>query len=66
MIEGRSNASETRQRNFDRRAEAQAKTAESKAQIMEVLAQISTDSTATIEQNWKRRNWQLSFTIIKP
>lgn len=50
MTEGRSNANETRQRNFDRRAEAQAKTAESKAQIMEVLAQVSTDPAATIEQ----------------
>lgn len=50
MTEGRSNANETRQRNFDRRAEAQAKAAESKAQIMEVLAHVSTDPAATIEQ----------------
>lgn len=40
----------TRERNMIRRSEAEAKTAESKAQIMEVLAQVSKDPEATIEQ----------------
>lgn len=50
MTEGRANANETRQRNFDRRAEADAKAAESKAQILEVLAQVSKDPDASVEQ----------------
>jgi hypothetical protein len=50
MTEGRSNANETRQRNLDRKAEAEAKAAESKAEIMSVLAQVSKDQTATVDQ----------------
>lgn len=50
MTEGRANANDTRQRNFDRRAEADAKAAESKAQIMEVLAQVSKDPESSVEQ----------------
>lgn len=50
MTEGRANANETRQRNFDRRAEADAKAAESRAQIMEVLAQVSKDQSSTVQE----------------
>ena len=50
MVEGRSSANETRQRNLDRKAEAEAKAAESKAQIMDVLAQVSKGPDATVEQ----------------
>lgn len=53
MTEGRANANETRQRNFDRRAEADAKAAESKAQIMDVLAQVSKDPESSVEQKLK-------------
>lgn len=53
MTEGRHNANETRQRNFDRRAEAAAKAEESKAQIMDVLAQVSKDPESTVEQKLK-------------
>lgn len=40
----------TRAQNQIRRSEAEAKIAENKAQIMEVLAQVSKDPEATIEQ----------------
>lgn len=50
MTEGRANANETRQRNLDRKAEAEAKAAESKAAILEVLAQVSKDPDASVEQ----------------
>lgn len=53
MVEGRANANETRQRNFDLRAEAQAKAAEREAQIMDALAQVSKDPDATVEQKLK-------------
>lgn len=50
MTEGRANANETRQRNLDRKAEAEAKAAESKAAILEVLARVSKDPDASVEQ----------------
>ena len=40
----------TRQRNLDRKAAADAQSAESKAQIMEVLAAVGKDPEASVEQ----------------
>lgn len=40
----------TRQRNIERKAAADAQTAEYRAQIMEVLAAVGTDPEASVEQ----------------
>lgn len=40
----------TRERNMIRRSEAEAKSAESKERIMAMLAEVSKDPTATLEE----------------
>lgn len=40
----------TREKNMIRRSEAEAKTAESKERIMAMLAETSTDPTATLDE----------------
>lgn len=49
MDESHKKAQSTRERNLERKAEAEARGAESTAAILESLRQVSTDPEATIE-----------------
>lgn len=49
MDEAHMKAQSTRERNLERKAEAEARSAESTAAILESLRQVSTDPAATIE-----------------